>query len=241
MSRALSLPREHGGYLTIAGAAVVGIALSHAHAAALAVGLLVAASFFARAPVEQLARGHGARWDAMAIVALGAAILTQVLVLGRAWALVGLAVVAAVLGSSVTARRARSHRDLWFETVGMTMLGASAGLIAFVGGAELRVAAAVAIAVGAHSGTAVPLVRAEVRPRERSRGRHTALVSLAVLAVAACVLVLAGAGRFALALAPRALHALVRAIHAPAPTRPSLIGWRETAMLAATTLLLIWC
>ena len=36
MSRALSLPHEHGGYLTIAGAAACGVALAHARAPALA-------------------------------------------------------------------------------------------------------------------------------------------------------------------------------------------------------------
>jgi hypothetical protein len=137
------------------------------------------------------------------------------------------------------ARRARAHRDLWFEALGMTMLGASAGLVALAGGAEVRVAAALAIAIGVHSGTAVPLVRAEVRPRERSRARTAALVSLAVLAVAASLLVLAGASRFALALAPRTLHALVRALRPPAPMRPSRVGLRETAMLALTLLLLM--
>ncbi|HEX9104144.1 MAG TPA: YwiC-like family protein [Polyangia bacterium] len=239
MSRALSLPHEHGGYLTIAGAAASGVALAHARGPALAVAAVTAAAFFARAPVEQLARNKGARLDGALVVALGAVVFGGALALGSGWAALALVVAAAIVCGSLVARRGRWQRAAWFETLGMAALGGSAGLIAVAGGADLGTGAALAIVVGVHTGLAVPLVRAEVRPRERGLARRAGGIALAVVAAAATVLALAGLGRFALALAPRALHALSRATWPASPSRPTVVGLRESAMLAAVVSLVI--
>ena len=239
MSRALSLPHEHGGYLTIAGAAACGVALAPARLPALALAAVTAAAFFARAPVEQLARGRGARLDGAFAALIAAVVVAGALALGGAWVAVALGLAVAIVCGSLWARRGRWQRSAWFETLGMAALGASAGLIAVGGGVAIGRAAAVALVLGAHTGLAVPLVRAELRPRERALGRRAAVFALAVLAAAALALALAGAGRFAVALAPRALHALSRAAVAATPARPTVVGLRETAMLAAVVVLVV--
>ena len=231
MSRALSLPHEHGGYLTIAGATAAGVGLAHARAPALAIGVVIASAFFARAPVEELVRGRGARFDGIAVAALAAVVLAASLVLGGIWAAVSLAIASAIVSGSAFARQGRWHRATWFETLGMAALGASAGLVAFAGGVELRFAVAIGIVIAAHTGLAVPLVRAEVRPRERARARHAAGLALGVLALSAIALGLVGAGRFTLALAPRTLHALTRTRSSPSPCHPNVVGIRESVML----------
>lgn len=242
MKRALSLPHEHGGYLTIAGAAACGVALAQARGPALAVAAVTAAAFFARAPVEQLVRGKRARLDAAAVAALGVVVVVGALALGGAWAAIAGAVAAAIVAGSLAARRERVQRAAWFETLGMAALGASAGLIAIAGGLDVRDGAALAVVVGAHTGLAVPLVRAEVRPRERALSRRAGAVALAVVTAAALALAVAGLGRFALALSPRGLHALYRIVRPTspsAPSRPNLVGVRETAMLAAVVALVL--
>jgi hypothetical protein len=239
MSRALSLPHEHGGYLTIAGAAAAGVALAHARGPALAVGAITAAAFFAHAPVEQLARGRGARWDGAAVAALAAVVGGGALALDGAWAAVALAIAGAIVAGSALARRARVQRSPWFETFAMAALGACAGLIAVAGGAQARLAVGLAIVIGTHAGVAVPLVRAEVRPRERDRARVAAHVALAAVGVAASLLLLLGVGRLAVALLPRGLHALTRAMVPPQPARPSIVGMGETARLACVVLALV--
>ncbi|MGZ3405969.1 MAG: YwiC-like family protein, partial [Polyangia bacterium] len=205
MSRALSLPHEHGGYLTIVGAAAAGVTLAHARGPALAVGAVVAAAFFARAPVEQLWRGRGARLDGAAVTALIAVVLGGALALGGAWAAIALAIATAILSASALARRTRWQRSAWFETIGMAALGASAGLVAMAGGAGVELGATLAIVVGTHTGLAVPLVRSELRPRERAQARGAGWIALGVLATAALALTLLGSGRFTIALLPRAV------------------------------------
>jgi hypothetical protein len=239
VSRALSLPHEHGGYLTIAGAAAAGVALAPARGAALAVGGVVAAAFFARAPLEQLARGRGARLDRGALALLSTIALAGALALGGGWAAIALAVAGAIVTASLVARDARWQRTSWFETLGMAALGASAGLAALAGGCAPGVAVALAIVVAAHTGLAVPLVRAEVRPRERAGARRAGAVALVVLAVAAGTLAVAGLGGASLALAPRALHALARVVRSPQKMSPNLVGVRESVMLALVVALLV--
>ena len=239
MSRALSLPHEHGGYLTIAGATAAGVCLAHARAPALAIGVAIAAAFFARAPVEELARGRRARFDGIAVAALTAIVLAASLALGGIWAAVSLVVASAIVSGSAFARQGRWHRATWFETLGMAALGASAGLVAFAGGVELHVAIAIGIVMAAHTGLAVPLVRAEVRPRERERARHAARLALGVLALSAIAIALVGAGRFAVALAPRALHALTRTTSSPSPSHPNVVGIRESVMLTIVILVVL--
>jgi hypothetical protein len=238
VSRALSLPHEHGGYLTIAGAAFAGVALAHARAPALAVSAVVTAAFFARAPVEQLVRRRGAPLDGAAVVVLTGIVLASALALADAWASITLAVAAAIVAGSALARRARSHRATWFEALGMAALGASGGLAARAGGADLRVAFVLALVVGVHTCLAVPLVRSEVRPRERMRARGASIVALGLVVAAALLLVLVGSGRCSIALLPRALHAATRSLLPPAKARPNVVGVRESIMLAVVVLAL---
>ena len=110
----------------------------------------------------------------------------------------------------------------------MAALGASAGLVAFAGGVDLRVATAIAIVIAMHTGLAVPLVRSEVRPRERAHRRPAAWMALATLALSAIAIGLIGGGRFTLALLPRALHALARTTSSPSPSHPNVVGIRES-------------
>lgn len=239
MSRAVSLPHEHGGYLTIAGATAIGVALSPARGPALAVGAAVAAAFFARAPIEQMRRGRGARLDGVTVAALAAVVLLAALALGGVWAAVALVVASLIVSGSAVARNERWHRATWFETIGMAALGASAGLVALAGGVELGRAAAIAIVIAVHTALAVPLVRSEVRPRERAHIRQAAWIALGALTLCAIVLALVGGGRFAIALAPRTLHALARTQSPASPSHPNVVGVRETVMLALTVALLI--
>lgn len=238
--RAVSLPHEHGGYLTVLGATVAGVALADARGAALAVGVATAAAFFARAPIEQLARRRAAHFDAPLAAALVVVAAGAAAVAGGWRALAALAPAVAVVLASALARRARVGRKVWFEAAGMAALGASAGLIAVVGGADLTRGAALAVVFGVHAGVAVPLVRAEVRPRERERARDAGELALVVLAGAFVALVSLGAAWWAVALVPRALHAAARALTPPPPrARPTLVGLRETALLALAIVLLV--
>ena len=239
MSRTLSLPHEHGGYLTIAGATAAGVSLAHARGPSLAIGAVVAAAFFARAPVEELVRGRGARFDGIAVAALAAVVLAASLELGGIWAAFALFVASAIVCGSAFARQGRWHRATWFETLGMATLGASAGLVAFAGGVELRVAIAIGMVIAAHTGLAVPLVRSEVRPRERARARHAARMALCALALSAIAVALVARGRFALALVPRTLHALVLTRSSPSPSHPNAVGVRETAMLVLVIVIIV--
>lgn len=239
MSRALSLPHEHGGYLTIAGATAAGVALAHARAPSLAIGAVVAAAFFARAPVEELARGRGARLDGIAVAAMSGVVVAAALTLGGVWMAVALVAASAIVGSSAFARRRRWHRATWFETLGMATLGASAGLVALAGRVELDVAIAVAIVVAAHTGLAVPLVRSEVRPRERARAHQAAWIALGALAVSAMMVGLMGRWWLVLALAPRALHALRQTTSSRSPSHPNVVGLRESALLALVVVIIV--
>jgi len=239
VSRALSLPHEHGGYLTIAGAATAGVVIAQARGPAVAVGAVVAAAFFARAPVEELVRGRAARFDRVGLAILAAIIAAGAAVLAGPWRAVALIFAAAIVSGSALVRRARRQRATWFETCGMVVLGASAGLVARAGGAELHASTAIAIVFATHCGLAVPLVRSEVRPRERAHARPTAAVVLVGLSFAAIAIDLVGGSQFLLALLPRTLHALVRAALPSARTRPNVVGVRETAMLAVVILLAI--
>ena len=239
MSRSLSLPHEHGGYLTIAGATAIAIALAPARGPALAVNAAVAAAFFARAPVEKLTRGRGARLDGIAVATLAAVVLVAALALGGIWAAAALVVASTIVCGSAFARNERWHRATWFETLGMGALGASAGLVALAGGVELRLSAAVALVIGVHTALAVPLVRSEVRPRERAHSRQAAWIALGALALCAIVLALAGSGRLVIALAPRTLHALARMRSPATPSHPNVVGVRESAMLALTIAIVV--
>jgi len=241
MSRRLSLPAEHGGYLTAAAAGVAAALVAPMPARALAVGTAVLATFLARGVIERLAMGKPpAAWDRpwLALLALVALVASASLV-RRDAALTGGACVG-LLVASVVARRTRHHRDASFEALGMGLLGASAGWAAFAAGASARDAATVAVVLATHAALAVPLVRTQLRRRERAAASRAVLIAAAGLVLAAVATLVLGNPLAALALAPRALQAGVHAARAADAPHPSAatVGVRETVELVAAVVLL---
>jgi hypothetical protein len=241
VSRLVSLPHEHGGYLTLVGATVAGAAVAGAHSIALAVGFVAIAAFFARAPVEQLVVGRPARDDRwlLALLTLAAGAAAFAVGTRSPWAaFASLAVAVAIVSGSLWARLGRTQRAAAFELVGMTALGALSGVIAIAGGAPPRTGVVVATVLGVHAGLAIPLVRTTLRRRERQRARRADLAAMLTLLAASIALVAFGAGRATLALVPRALHLAGRSwMHDP--VRPRLVGILETIELAACATLLV--
>jgi hypothetical protein len=237
--RAVSLPHEHGAYLTLAGATIAGVSVAAARGPALAVGLSMTAAFFARAPLEQLWRGRPARNDQAALAALGGLVVVASVMAGGWQAAVAVAMAVAMLVLSVWSRQGRVQRTTWFEAIGMASLAGAAGVIALAGSASPQLALAAAVVLAAHAGTSVPMVRAEARPRERARARVNAIVTLGVLALAVVALAGIGEAVMARALLPRAVHAVWWVAWPPARFRPAASGVRETAALVLVVLLLV--
>src|SRR5262249_43136992 len=155
MERLISLPREHGAYLTLAGGAAAAAFVAPDVGGALAVALTFAAAFLVRGPLERLAAGLAPRrWDLDAIVlppGLGAA-AAALAALARLAVLPLLAAGALALPvAALLARRRKLLRGLSFELAAMGALGASAGLAAWCGGLDARAAAALAAVLGAHA------------------------------------------------------------------------------------------
>jgi hypothetical protein len=242
MSRSLSLPHEHGGYLTLLGGSVAAALLSPRPTVALAAAAAVIAAFFARGPIEkQLLDGTPARWDRYAFAVLALTVVaasTMAALRGGARALPAVAVPLAIVGAALSARRMRAHRSRPFELVAMAALGASTGCIALAGGTTWRVAAALAILLGVHAAAAVPLVRSELRPRERARAARDAGLALGLVAVGAALLAMLSPPA-AIAFAPRIAQLAVRSFGRPTVLRPAWVGLRETAILATTVALAV--
>jgi hypothetical protein len=237
MNRArLSLPHEHGGYLTLLGGLAVALVLSPAPLGALAAALPIVAAFFARAPLEKLAFGRvPARWDPAALLLLGALAFDGGLlaVLARGWsALPALLLAPAILAASLLARQRREQRSYAFELAGMAALGASVGPMLLAGGADPRSSAAAAVVLGTHAAVAVPLVRSELRPLEREKRAHADRTALALLLLGALLTLCVGPPLLLLPLVPRALQLALRQWRRPAAPRPMLVGLRESAALA---------
>jgi hypothetical protein len=228
----ISLPREHGGYLTIGGATAAGMWLAPAPLAAFGVGLALAASFFARGPIEsRCARPLDlvALGGYATLAMVGALLAKQPLVLLLAGALVGV---------SAWVRARKSHRESGFELSSMAGLGAAAGPIALAGGASPGTALIASLVVGTHAALSVPLVRTELRPRERDlRSGADALAALGLTTCAATVSAL-GMPLAALALVPRALHLVARRLGWMSGWRASQVGLRETLELATVLIVL---
>ena len=230
ISRRLSLPGEHGAYLTIAGAAISAALVAPRPGPALAVMGTIAATFLARGPIDRAAARLPLRsWDGAAL-ALGAAVATACL----AWSALPIPTLGFALGmlaASWLCRRRRLHRDPRVELVALGGLGASAGLAAFAGGAAPSVALAVAALLGTHAATSVLAVRPALGKRGRLSSRAAGAAAVVVAGVATALL---GHPWLALAFAPRL-------VQLAAPTRGAramTLGLRETAALAVTSALL---
>jgi len=236
----LSLPHEHGGYLTLAGAAAAAALSSPRPLLALAAGIALVAAFFARGPLEALALGRPAPHDRAAL-----AILAALAIAASAWTATcagwsgapALVAAPSVIGAAWVARRSRRHRTRAFELAGMGALGACAGAMALAGGAAPRIATALSLVFGAHAAAAVPLVRSELRPGERALARRDMVLALALLAAAALPLALVAPPRALLAFAPRLLQLGARPLRRSRPSPPLQVGLRETATLAAAVAL----
>jgi hypothetical protein len=233
MSRTLSLPHEHGAYLTLAGATIAGAAVGHAHADAVAFALVLAATFFARGPAEAMAVGRARRGDGIALTALTGVAGAAAGYLSRFDELAAVAAAAfavAIIGCGLVARLVRQHRTYLFEIAGMAAVAASSGAIARVGGASARESLLLALVLAAHTTVAVPLVRAELRKRERERAGDARAIAAIVMAAAAFALLVADAPYLMAALLPRTVLVLL----APRARKPSTVGVHETIALAAT-------
>jgi hypothetical protein len=120
----------------------------------------------------------------------------------------------------------------------MAALGACTGGIALAGSAPWRVAAALAVLLGAHAAAAVPLVRSELRPAERARAARDGWIALSFIAVGGAGLALVSPWAV-VAFAPRLAQLVVRSARTPEILRPVWVGLRETLVLAMTVALAI--
>lgn len=246
MSGKVTLPREHGGYLTAVGAGMAGALVGPAFLPALGTGVALTAAFLARGPADRLGlRMPLGRWDPWLLALLGSIIISGAvsvaLTNGPVAGLVTTAAALGVIAASISARRARSHRAMTFELGGMACLGGSAGLGAWASGASSTTAATLAVVLGTHAALSVPLVRTELRRRERSRSLGADLATLVSLAVAAGIALTLGHPEGAAGLLPRTLQVVLRRLGWMPAAGPTWVGLRETALLAlAITALVVW-
>jgi hypothetical protein len=235
----VSLPNEHGAYLTLVGSAATAVLVAPAPGPALGAAVALATAFLSRGPLERRARGAALRvWDGPALALLAGLAIAGVVVAAavRPPALpVVISAALAVPVAALLAKRSRRTRTEAFEMAALGALGASAGLAAWCGGLPIRAAAAVALVLGTHAATSVPVVRSVVRGRPRV---ELLLASSLALVAAVVAVVLAGTPLAALALLPRA--ATLIGARAPAvKTAPKQVGWREAGVLALVVVLLL--
>jgi YwiC-like protein len=235
----VSLPREHGAWLVLAGAVVTGVSLAPRPGPALGAAVVVAVAFVARAIAERVAVAAPLRaWDrswSVALLAIGGAATAEVamarLALGAALAA---GAIAMVVGAALV-RRGRRHRDPMVELVALGGLGGSAGVVAFAGGAAIVTAALAGAVLALHAAGAVPLVRAAVRGR-RVAGVPWLLGLGVAVAVAAAI---AQRAPVALALAPRMLQLALHDPDGAARQDPRAIGVRETVLLVGVVVIVV--
>ncbi len=236
----VALPKEHGGYLTLVGAAVAGVLLSPSPLAAVGVALALTAAFFSRGPLEKRARSTTADVVLLATCVLALIAGTSLTARASHGAAAAVFITAGFLvGVSSLARRARAQRSAGFELLAMGLLGGAAGRIAFIGGASLSVALPLAIMLSVHAGSSVLLVRTELRPQERARAARVDQILAAVLIVTAVVMISLGTPKVALALSPRVTHIVARRLALRMPLRPVWVGLRETLALTIAVLIAV--
>jgi hypothetical protein len=235
----LSLPREHGAWLTLSGAILGGVWLAADRFTAGGLALSLAAAFLVR---SQLEARRPSSWDAAARAFCALAILVGALVAGRNHSWIGMATACIAL-SAVTAsglaQRMRLHRSVWFEILSMAALGASAGMIAFAGRASLSASLAIGLVLGTHAAISVPLVRSDLRPRERAFEGRAMLLGMTLLSAATFLLWLLGIPAAAMALLPRAIDLTARHLTRFRLARAAAVGIRETIELAGAVTLLL--
>jgi hypothetical protein len=226
----LPIPREHGAYLTLLGAATLGVLQAPARAPAVGAALALAAVFFARGPLEARggARGRGALM-LVACAAIGTAGIALAARVSPGAGVLSLAAPIAMLAAASAARRSHRARAIGFVLIAMATLGASAGLVAWIGGAPAARAGLLTAVLCVHAVASVQLLRAELRPRERDRLPARARLGAALVAIVAAAL-----GALSLPAGVALLPRLLVLLTAPRlrERRPAMLGLRETAALA---------
>jgi hypothetical protein len=231
----ISLPREHGAYLTLGGALVAALVIAPDRLPAIGAGVIAAAGFFGRALVERGAVGAPRRrldagWAAaLVVLALGGAGL--VARVDARIAALAIGAVAAALAGAALIRKARLQRAVVVEQVGLGALGAVAGIAAWIGLAEPGAALGLGAVLAAHAAASVPIVRAAVRGQHPPPGL---VIAIAAIAGGGAIAVIARPWA-ALALAPRVGQLLWLVRSPDGKTSPRTIGLRETALLAGVT------
>ena len=233
-SRWFSLPAEHGAYLTLLGAATLGILAAPERTPASGAALALAAAFVGRGPVDALwTRHRAARMDVPLLIAsailvlLGTALTAGTAPLAAA---VVLASALVLMTGTLVVSRLGGRRAESFIAIGMAAMAGAVGLVAWAGGAPPRQVGLLAGILSTHSLASVWIVRSLVLPRERPLLGARIVSTLAALGLSAVVLVLVGASGGAAALAPRV--ALVLAAPLLPGRAPWVIGLSETVALA---------
>lgn len=238
------LPREHGAWIGLATACLLGFATSGAPTIAGLVACAAAFAFFAaKASAEHFAIGlrpERATFWLTAFVAAGGLLLASLAdrVAGVPFAL---AAAMAALFAHGTARASKAHRALAWEAAGFFGMAGAAALVALAQGAPLGRALAVWLLVGAWFAATVPFVRLRVRPATHRRG--LALASgLAVAGAILAALCLAAAGlapaRTAFAFAPAVAKLSIVLARPATRTNARRVGLEETAWTALFAVLL---
>ncbi len=234
-TRKLTFPKEHGALVTLTGAAVLAAVTAPRPDLALLASIALFAAYLSRGPIERRVAHLALRpWDAPALLLYMVVVTLCVGVLARAhgWAALAIAVVAtAIPAAGALARAVRAQRALLVETVGLTAVGATAGVAAYAGGTPYSTAGAMGIALGAYGAVAILIVRAQIREEKVRNPRANAALALALLFVAAGVSALV-VPLLAAAFAPRAAHAALRIVRPPPEVHIYHLAARETAEIA---------
>ncbi|WP_373047751.1 YwiC-like family protein [Vulgatibacter sp.] len=208
------LPREHGAWIGLGTACLVGLlAGGTPDLHSIVAGAAALAFFAAKASAEHFAIGlrpERATFWLTAFVGAGGILLAA---LGdripHGGAPVALVAAMAALFAHGAARAGRAHRALVWEAVGFFGIGGAAALVALVQGAAPGRAIALWLLVGAHLAATVPFVRLRVRPAEK-RARFAAASVLAQAGAMLAAGAVVGAGLASPRIAFAFLPALVK-------------------------------
>jgi hypothetical protein len=227
--RELIVPREHGVWGLLAGAALVGLPLGGGIAG---IPLLIAGVCAAMLRQAMSVKSAGPRRFLVAALLAG---LAAALVASTAMLAVSLAWLSWLVASILTGAICllpTSGRPWWITAIAGLSAGLLAGAVAVAGGAGMTTALIAAAALAAHLTSVVPLVRAQLRSDPRWSALALDLHVLALLGAAALWATgLATSGIplvFGMGLA-RAVHLVDK--RTPMSSSPARIGTREMAWL----------
>ncbi|HTM19946.1 MAG TPA: YwiC-like family protein [Kofleriaceae bacterium] len=235
----LSLPAEHGAWITTLGAAALAIYLAPAPLAAATAALACIAGFVGRGPIERGAAGRTlGTGDRLLLAGCAAAAAAAVLLLPAGPArLLAAATAIGFPAAGAAARALRAQRTLAVELAGLAATGGVAAVVLLAGGAGGARIAVVAAAIAVYAAATVLAVRGEARRGPPAASRRNALLGLTVGAAGALALLtavpLAAAGFL-----PRLIAAGARALRPARRNRIGAIALRETLALLAFLVLL---